>query len=119
MAYAISTPLLSRRRPIRTASGQTLQRLSADDCVISTKVGRYLAPQPSKAGSSTRTNLNLVLDYSYDATLRCLEQSLQRLAISRLDVVLISRRRFRRLPASFRFRAMLQAGNGRRLSGPS
>jgi D-threo-aldose 1-dehydrogenase len=60
--------------------------------VVSTKVGRWYRPAP---GGANRGNwaggleFNAVLDYSYDGAMRSFEQSLLRLGLSRVDVLLI------------------------------
>ncbi|MGH7212279.1 MAG: aldo/keto reductase, partial [Acetobacteraceae bacterium] len=61
--------------------------------VLSTKVGRYFVPpghEPVDYGQWTAPlNFRPVYDYSYDGTMRALEQSRLRLGIPRLDIVLI------------------------------
>jgi D-threo-aldose 1-dehydrogenase len=63
------------------------------DFVLSTKVGRYLLPEaPTKVeryGFKGGLNMRIVPDYGYDATLRALDQSYQRLGLERIDLVLI------------------------------
>src|SRR3954452_25201137 len=73
--------------------GHALRDLPRDDFVLSTKVGRYLAPA-GVTGAPPRMReegapFNPVLDYSRDGTLRALEQSLLRLGTSRIDLVYI------------------------------
>jgi D-threo-aldose 1-dehydrogenase len=72
--------------------GQVLRRLP-HDFVLSTKVGRYLLPEaPHKVeryGFKGGLNMSIVADYGYEATLRALDQSYQRLGLERIDLVLI------------------------------
>lgn len=59
--------------------------------VLATKVGRYLVPEtPDKVDRSVfkgGLDFRLVNDYSYDGTMRALEQSYQRLGMNRIDIV--------------------------------
>jgi D-threo-aldose 1-dehydrogenase len=69
--------------------GAALQTRPRDELVLSTKVGRLLRPgrpDPSFAGADP---LGAVFDFSYDGALRSLEESLDRLGLDRVDVVLI------------------------------
>jgi D-threo-aldose 1-dehydrogenase len=74
--------------------GSALRRLPRDAYVLSTKVGRHMNPWaaggtaggPGFAGGVPHAS---VVDYSYDGTMRSLEQSLLRLGLDRLDIVLI------------------------------
>ena len=59
--------------------GRALQGVPRDNFVISTKVGRIL--KPDRKG--------LVYDYSRDGVLRSIEDSLKRLNMDRIDIVLI------------------------------
>jgi D-threo-aldose 1-dehydrogenase len=72
--------------------GHVLRRLP-HDFVLSTKVGRYLLPEApervQRYGFKGGLNMRIVADYGYDATLRALDQSFQRLGIERIDLVLI------------------------------
>ena len=73
--------------------GQYLRWRPRDELVISTKVGRTLEPasrrsidfKPWVDGAAFR----LKLDYGYDAAMRAFEDSLQRLALERIDIALI------------------------------
>jgi D-threo-aldose 1-dehydrogenase len=62
---------------------------------LSSKTGRLLSSDypvhPSQADASfvTPSTLNVKYDYSYEATMRSLEESLGRLKISRIDIALI------------------------------
>lgn len=58
--------------------------------VLSTKVGRLLAPRPraeDKYGFRSPMPFEPVYDYSYDAVMRSFEDSQQRLGLSRIDII--------------------------------
>jgi D-threo-aldose 1-dehydrogenase len=64
--------------------------------VLSTKVGRLLDPVPgpvdekqARHGYATPMPFEPVYDYSYDAVMRSYEESLQRLGLSRIDLLYI------------------------------
>jgi D-threo-aldose 1-dehydrogenase len=64
--------------------------------VLSTKVGRLLKPVPGpvdetivRHGYATPMPFEPVFDYSYDAVMRSYEDSLQRLGLSRIDILYI------------------------------
>jgi D-threo-aldose 1-dehydrogenase len=66
------------------------------DIVLSTKVGRLLKPVPgpvdetqARHGYATPMPFEPVFDYSYDAVMRSYEESLQRLGLSRIDILYI------------------------------
>lgn len=66
------------------------------DVVLSTKVGRLLTPVPGpvdenevRHGYATPMPFEPVFDYSYDAVMRSYEASLQRLGLSRIDILYI------------------------------
>jgi D-threo-aldose 1-dehydrogenase len=79
--------------------GDALRALPRDGFVLSTKVGRLLVPygrvpppRPSVAEGGIFTGELPFLptfDFSYDATMRSLEDSLQRLGMNRVDMLLI------------------------------
>lgn len=73
--------------------GQFLRTRPRETFVLSTKVGRYLVPPRGKPVDqglwAPPLGLMPVLDYSYDATMRSLEQSHSRLGLAELDVVYI------------------------------
>jgi D-threo-aldose 1-dehydrogenase len=85
---------LSERR-----MGDALRDLRRDDLVLSTKVGRLLVPYgrvppprptPKEGGIFTAELPFLpTFDFSYDATMRSFEDSLQRLGLNRVDILLI------------------------------
>jgi D-threo-aldose 1-dehydrogenase len=72
--------------------GAVLRTKPRDEFVISTKVGRLLRPgappEPGQAWQGTPP-VNPVFDFSYDATMRSVEESLERLRLDRVDVLLI------------------------------
>jgi D-threo-aldose 1-dehydrogenase len=66
------------------------------DIVLSTKVGRLLKPVPGpvdqtvvRHGYATPMPFEPVYDYSYDAVMRSYEASLQRLGLSKIDILYI------------------------------
>lgn len=84
---------------------QVLQRRPRESVVVSTKVGRWYQPMPARpvppaeAGKVSAGAISpgfaqplphrVVLDYSFDGTLRSIEQSLLRTGLERFDIVLI------------------------------
>ncbi len=79
--------------------GAALRKFPRSSFVISTKVGRHMNPlsagastvgkdviSPGFAGGLTH---RAQFDYSYDGTMRSVEQSLLRLAVSEIDILLI------------------------------
>jgi D-threo-aldose 1-dehydrogenase len=79
---------LSERR-----SGDALREKPRDQYVLSSKVGRLLRPGMQGRGGGTDFKspmpFHAEFDYSYDATMRSIEDSLQRLGLDRIDVALI------------------------------
>lgn len=72
--------------------GAVLREQKRDAFVLSTKVGRWMNPRkPRGTGSGYVGGLphEAVIDYSYDGTLREYEQSLLRLGLDRIDILLI------------------------------
>ena len=73
-------------------TGGVLRQKPREELVVSSKVGRWYQPAP---GGANRGNwaggleFNEVLDYSYDGAMRAFEQTLLRLGLSRVDVLLI------------------------------
>ena len=98
VAYFDTAPMyghgLSERR-----MGDALRTLPRDDIVLSTKVGRLLKPhgrtpppRPSVAQGGIFTGelpFQPTFDYTYDGTMRSVEDSLQRLGMNRIDILLI------------------------------
>jgi D-threo-aldose 1-dehydrogenase len=77
-------------------SGLAEQRLGAalhgrprDAFMLSTKVGRLLRPGPPDPAYPGSPSLAPVFDFGYDATLRSLEESLERLGLDRVEIALI------------------------------
>jgi D-threo-aldose 1-dehydrogenase len=62
--------------------GQALRGRARDEFTLSTKVGRLLRPDASGWEGA-------YFDFSYDAALRSLEESLERLGLDRVDVALV------------------------------
>lgn len=72
--------------------GACLRTVDRRSVVVSTKVGRLLQPVAGGPASGARSGappFEVAFDYSYDATLRSLEHSLQRLGTNSVDIVLI------------------------------
>lgn len=72
--------------------GTAIRRVPRQDIVVCTKVGRWMDPfHPRGAGSGYVGGHphRAVVDYSYDGTMRSVEQSLLRLGTDRLDLLLI------------------------------
>ena len=73
--------------------GEALRWLDRDSYVLSTKVGRLLRPRDPKTvdGELFKQVLPFegVYDYSYDGVMRSVDDSLQRLGMHRIDMLLI------------------------------
>jgi len=73
--------------------GAALRDVPRDDYVLSTKIGRLLVPGESRALADENfyrpLPFDTPFDYSYDGTMRSFEDSLQRLGMSRIDILLI------------------------------
>lgn len=73
--------------------GAALRSRPRDEYVISTKVGRLLAPSPETAhltgthGFAVPADHRVVWDFSRDGVLRSLESSLRRTGLDRIDIV--------------------------------
>lgn len=74
-------------------TGQALRWKNRDDYVLSSKVGRVLRPARRDtinfAPWVNAAPFQMDFDYSYDGTMRSVEDSLQRMALERLDIVFI------------------------------
>jgi D-threo-aldose 1-dehydrogenase len=73
--------------------GAALRGVPRDDYVLSTKVGRLLAPDPT-APHDQHGYVDVLpfvqrWDYSFDGTLRSIDDSLQRLGLARIDYVFV------------------------------
>ena len=76
--------------------GAALAGRARDDYILSTKVGRLLAPNPAPTGSDLESggfavpdDLVRRFDFSRDGVLRSLDASLGRLGVSRVDIVYV------------------------------
>jgi D-threo-aldose 1-dehydrogenase len=73
--------------------GHTLRQLPRDDYVISTKVGRRLvALKPGEVNNDRQKGglpFRVEFDYSYDGVMRSWEQSVARLGLGKIDLLLI------------------------------
>ena len=73
--------------------GRFLREQPRDSFVISTKVGRLLragSPAPAEDGHYKGTPVERpVFDYSYDGVMRSVEESLDRLGLDRVDILLV------------------------------
>jgi len=72
--------------------GTAIRRLPRDQIVLCTKVGRWMDPfhgRGNSSGFSGGQPHRAVVDYSYDGTMRSVEQSMLRLGTDRLDLLLI------------------------------
>jgi len=73
--------------------GDFLRAKPRDSFVLSTKVGRMLVPDRAWAteryGTSGALPFRPVFDFSYDGVMRSHEQSLQRLGLERIDILLL------------------------------
>lgn len=71
--------------------GHVLRRLRPHDFVLCTKVGRHLLPEAAeridRGWFTGGLNMRCAVDYSYDGTMRAIDQSFQRLGIDRIDVL--------------------------------
>ena len=73
--------------------GHALRDKPRDSYLVSTKVGRCLVPlRPGESGSGTRPGglrFRPVFDYSYDGAMRSYEQSIARIGVGTVDILLI------------------------------
>ncbi|WP_058309120.1 aldo/keto reductase [Gracilibacillus massiliensis] len=71
--------------------GEALSKYDRDDYLIGTKVGRYMTDEKEeKEGIFQYGRQNkIITDYSEEATLKSIEQSLERLNTDRLDIVYV------------------------------
>ena len=73
--------------------GHFLKTLKPNSYYLSTKVGRYLTPEKDENINRGKwaggLNFTPNVDYSYDGVMRSFEQSLNRLAVSKIDLCLI------------------------------
>jgi D-threo-aldose 1-dehydrogenase len=74
------------------AVGDALRDRPRNEWVLSTKVGRLLRPNPTGTHADSRQHplpFDPVYDYSYDGVMRSFEDSLQRLGLARIDILLV------------------------------
>jgi D-threo-aldose 1-dehydrogenase len=72
--------------------GAALRRSPRRNVVLSTKVGRWMSPAVGlwdREGYAGGLPFSATIDYSYDGAFRSLEQSLLRLGVSKIDILLI------------------------------
>jgi D-threo-aldose 1-dehydrogenase len=72
--------------------GEALRHRPRDEFVLSTKVGRLLRPdarRPENPPFVEALPFRVDVDYSYDATMRSIEDSLQRLGLDRIEIAFI------------------------------
>jgi len=73
--------------------GEVLRQKPRDEFVLATKVGRLLDPRPDAPREQHKFFGTLPFvqryDYGYDAAMRSIEDSLQRLGLARIDIVFI------------------------------
>lgn len=72
--------------------GEVLRRYPRDEFVLSTKVGRLLRPDESRPENPPFVDglpFRVETDYSYDATMRSVEDSCQRLGLPRIDIAYV------------------------------
>ena len=70
--------------------GHALRAVPRDSYVLSTKVGRLYEPfPPHRSAPPGALPFSFRFDYSYDGTMRSVEQSLLRLGTNRIDIALI------------------------------
>lgn len=91
IAYFDTAPLYGAGRSERYYA-QGLSGVDRDSYVLSTKVGRVLNPVDAAPGQDIYHDLpemDVVFDFSRDGVLRSFEESLKRLELDRVDVLLI------------------------------
>jgi D-threo-aldose 1-dehydrogenase len=73
--------------------GEALRDKPREELVLSTKVGRLLKPRRGQVASTDGRHAPLpftvVYDYSYDGIMRSLEDSYQRLALDKIDILYV------------------------------
>ncbi|QIG80757.1 aldo/keto reductase [Stakelama tenebrarum] len=90
--YYDTAPFYGRGRSERRL-GAWLDHKSRDSFVLSTKVGRLMAPARGDLEEDgiflDPSPFNSIYDYSYDGVMRSHEASLQRLGLDRIDILLV------------------------------
>jgi len=79
--YFDTAPLYGEGRSERHV-GNALKKFNRNDYLLSTKVGRLLR------ASNTSNNLDVVYDYNYQGAISSLEESLERLQLEYVDILL-------------------------------
>lgn len=72
--------------------GEVLRRYPRDEFVLSTKVGRLLRPDPSRPENPPFVRglpFRVEPDYTYDAAMRSIEDSCQRLGLAQIDIAFV------------------------------
>ena len=69
--------------------GAALRHYPRDEFLLSTKVGRMLRPNRTANRSNDQLPFDVAYDYGYDAVMRSIEDSLQRLGLARIDIAYI------------------------------
>jgi D-threo-aldose 1-dehydrogenase len=72
--------------------GNVLRRYGREEFVLSTKVGRLLRPDPSRPENPPFVDglpFRVESDYSYDAVMRSVEDSYQRLGLAQIDIAFV------------------------------
>lgn len=72
--------------------GRALRRFPRESFTLSTKVGRLLRPDASRPENSPFMDalpFRVETDYSYDGTMRSVEDSCQRLGLAQIDIVFV------------------------------
>jgi D-threo-aldose 1-dehydrogenase len=72
--------------------GAILRRYPREEFVLSTKVGRLLRPDPSRPENAPFKQglpFRVEVDYSYDAAIRSVEDSYQRLGLAQIEVAFV------------------------------
>lgn len=82
------------------------------DFVVSTKVGRLLKPLTGRPVEQHRPPFEIVYDYSYDGVMRSVEDSFQRMGMTRVDLLYIHdvNRRWHGDAVEQRFREVMEGG---------
>jgi D-threo-aldose 1-dehydrogenase len=68
--------------------GALLRDRPRGDYILSTKVGRLVRPSTDPAAADAKA-MQVVYDYTYEGTLRSLDESLERLGLDRIDIAYI------------------------------
>jgi len=86
--YFDTAPLYGLGRSERRL-GSALGEHARDEFVVSTKVGRLLRPAGDAKGVDRQAPLEVVFDYGREGALASFEESLARLKLGRVDILLI------------------------------